>query len=105
MRVLLDEGLDPRLIGSFKIHEVRTMKRMGWLGITNGELLTRAETEFDALITVDKSIPYQQNLKGRRIIIAILRVPNLELATLAELVPKIEVALNVAAPGQVITVQ
>ena len=105
MRVLLDEGLDPRLIALFKIHEVSTMKRMGWLGITNGELLKRADAEFDAFVTSDKSIPYQQNLRERRLIIAILRVPNMRLSTVSPLIPKLELALNAAEPGQVLTIQ
>src|SRR5689334_18027082 len=37
--------------------------------IKNGELLQRAEGEFDLFITSDQNIPYQQNLSGRRIAI------------------------------------
>jgi hypothetical protein len=41
----------------------------GWGGIKNGELLQRAENEFDLFITSDQNIRYQQNLSGRRIAI------------------------------------
>jgi hypothetical protein len=34
-----------------------------WGGIKNGELLARAANEFDALVTVDKNLEYQQNLR------------------------------------------
>jgi len=38
----------------------------GWSGIKNGELLQRAEGEFDLFITSDQNMRYQQNLAGRR---------------------------------------
>jgi RHS repeat-associated protein len=40
--------------------------------IHNGELLSLAETVFDALITVDTNLRYQQNMAGRRIGIVVL---------------------------------
>ncbi len=45
---------------------------MGWSEIDNGKLLSAAETEFDAIITTDQSIRYQQNLAGRRLAILVL---------------------------------
>ncbi len=41
----------------------------GWSGIRNGDLLQRAEAEFDLFITSDQNIRYQQNLAGRSIAI------------------------------------
>jgi len=41
----------------------------GWSGIRNGDLLQRAEAEFDLFITSDQNIRYQQSLLGRRIAI------------------------------------
>lgn len=38
----------------------------------NGELLHLAES-FDAWVTLDTSVSYQQNLRGRKIVILILR--------------------------------
>jgi hypothetical protein len=46
-------------------HPVSTAKEMGWSELDNGKLLTAAEIEFDAIITTDRSIRYQQNLAGR----------------------------------------
>jgi uncharacterized linocin/CFP29 family protein len=41
--------------------------------LANGALLTAAEEAgFDLLLSTDKNIQYQQNLKGRRIAIVIL---------------------------------
>src|SRR5438270_704771 len=45
-------------------HDVYTAFRMGWSELSNGRLLTAAATaDFDAMITVDQGVRYQQNLK------------------------------------------
>lgn len=50
-------------------HSCATVQSQGWGGIKNGDLLQRAEGEFDLFITSDQNIRYQQNLTGRRIAI------------------------------------
>ena len=45
---------------------------MGWTALDNGMLLTRAETEFEALVTTDQNLRYQQNLAERRLAILVL---------------------------------
>jgi len=50
-------------------HICSTVQGKGWGGIKNGDLLERAEAEFDLFITTDQNIRYQQNLSGRRIAI------------------------------------
>ena len=60
MRLLLDESVPRRLKKSLPNHTVQTTVEMGWGGIKNGELLRRAASVFDAFITVDKNLPYQQ---------------------------------------------
>ena len=47
-------------------------------GIKNGELLQRAETEFDLFITSDQNIRYQQNLAGRSIAILELSTNDID---------------------------
>ena len=42
----------------------------------NGRLLAIAESRFDALITTDKNLRYQQNLAGRRLAILVLPTTN-----------------------------
>jgi hypothetical protein len=40
MKLLLDENLPVKLLASFDIvHEVRTVREVGWSGVKNGELL------------------------------------------------------------------
>ena len=63
MRVLLDEHLDHRLRRSFDPSvEVVTVAEQGWKGKKNGELLQLASRAFDALITADQNLEYQQNV-------------------------------------------
>jgi hypothetical protein len=62
MRILLDECVNPRVRDAFFEHEVRTVKEMGWGGITNGKLMALAQHSFDAFVTVDQNLEHQQNL-------------------------------------------
>ena len=64
MRVLLDKNLDWRVVRCFDADfQVTTVSRQGWKGKRNGELLEQAAAMFDALVTMDKGIEHQQNLK------------------------------------------
>ena len=93
MRLLLDESVPHRLRRSLPGHAVRTVVEMGWGGITNGDLLARAANEFDALVTVDKSLQYQQNLDTLPITVIVLDAKSNELPYLLPLIPKLEEAL------------
>lgn len=70
---------------------------------SNGELIRAAEQRgFDALVTADKNMKYQQNLMGRRIAIIVLpsgRWPQIE-AELEEIVE----AIDSARPGSYIEI-
>jgi hypothetical protein len=67
MRVLLDECVPRALRNDISGHEVRTVAEAGWAGVKNGELLRLAATAFDVLITVDRSLEYQQSFKAFRL--------------------------------------
>ena len=90
MRLLLDESVPSRLRRSLVGHEVRTVVEMGWSGVKNGELLALAATEFDAFITVDKNLPYQQNLAMLPVAVIVLDTPSIELPALLPLLPALE---------------
>ena len=62
MRILLDECVDWRLTRDVIGHDVKTARQMGWATIKNGELLTLAAQQFDAFVTVDRNLSFQQNL-------------------------------------------
>lgn len=55
-----------------KSHTVSTAYELGWSELVNGELLQAAELQFDALITTDQNLKYQQNLTNRNIAILVL---------------------------------
>jgi hypothetical protein len=70
VRVLLDESVPVQVGNALPDHSVVTVVEMGWRGISNGELLDRAEAErFDLVIVADKNLRHQQNLAKRRIAI------------------------------------
>ncbi len=84
-------------------HTVIKAKDRGWDTLTNGELLTEAERAgFDVLLTADKNMRHQQNLKGRKIAIVVLSTPQWPVVRLhAE---RIAAAVNAAAPGSYVEV-
>ncbi len=69
MRILLDECVPWPMHKLLSAHSCSTVQDLGWGGIKNGDLLQRAEGEFDLFITSDQNLRYQQNLTGRRIAI------------------------------------
>jgi hypothetical protein len=99
--VLLDECVDRRLATDIAGHEVTTSPDAGWGGFTNGELLSQAQRQFDALITVDRRLPFQQNLARFSIAVVVLRAPSNRLDDLRPLVPELLAALPAARLGEV----
>jgi|SRR5205807_2373176 len=88
MRILIDECIDERFRNSLPGHDCQTARYAGLAGLTNGELLTAAETaKFDVFLTVDRGIEYQQNLTGRNIAIIIFRTKSNRLKDLLPYVP------------------
>lgn len=65
MRLLLDECVPRPLKKEFAGHDVTTAREAGLAGLKNGHLLRAAEGKFDALLTVDQSIPYGLIGRGR----------------------------------------
>lgn len=70
MRVLLDECLPRRLNRDLVGHDARTAPEMGWASKRNSELLRLAEREFDAFLTVDRKLQYQQKLSAFKIAVS-----------------------------------
>ena len=74
-------------------HEVSTVVLQGWSGVKNGKLLALAAASFDAFVTVDKNLPYQQNPSSLPLAVLVLDAASNELPALLELVPALEKAL------------
>jgi predicted nuclease of predicted toxin-antitoxin system len=65
MSILLDEMMSRKLGRELADHEVSTVQREGWAGLTNGTLLDAIASHFDVFITMDKGMRYQQHLTDR----------------------------------------
>ena len=104
MRVLLDESLPRGLAALIAGHDVSTVVEMGWSGMQNGQLLEQASEEFDAFVTIDANLPYQQVLGRFSIGVVLLRAPSNRLADLERLVPDLLASLDGIEPGVLRTV-
>ncbi len=104
MRLLLDESVPARLRRALPNHSVRTVGEMGWSGVKNGKLLALAAAAFDAFITVDKNLPYQQNLSALPVAVIVLDARSIELPALLPLVPALELHLSSLKPNTYIRV-
>ncbi len=101
-RVLLDEHLDRKLKRLFEAgFDVVIVAERGWKGKKNGELLRLAQTEFDVLITMDKSIEHQQNLKALSMGIVIGSASTNRYEDVAPAIPKVNAVLKTILHGQV----
>jgi hypothetical protein len=104
MLILFDQGAPVPLRPFLKPHTVKTAAEQGWSNLSNGELLRAAETVgFDVLLTTDKSLPYQLNLKGRKIAVVVLGNPQWPVAQ--RHIPSIVAAINAAKPGTSVVVE
>lgn len=105
MRVLLDEQLHHRHRFDFSSWiEVTTVEFHGWKGTKNGALLRLAEQQFDAFVTMDRGIEFQQNLYASRLILIVIHAKTNRYADVKPLIPLVEAALSAAQPGQLIRV-
>lgn len=105
MRLLLDECVPARLRKALPLHQVSTVPQEGWSGVKNGQLLALAATRFDAFITVDKNLPYQQNTSTLPEAVFVLDALSNELPHLLPLVPALEAALSNHTPGSYVLLQ
>jgi hypothetical protein len=89
------------LASELRGHAVDTVAGRGWAGITNGELLRRMTGHYDALITMDRGIEFQQPIAALSFGIVIVRAASNRMQHLRPLVPAILSAIAGAAPARV----
>lgn len=104
MRVLIDENLPRKLASYLQGHDCRTVTECGWAGRKNGELLSLAEPLFDVLLTLDKSVLYQQDVSSGRIAVLIVRARSNRIQDLLPFIAEYLAALERIRPGQVMRV-
>lgn len=103
MKILLDENLPKKLKLEFSgEHEIFTVREKGWNGRKNGELLGLMTLEgFDAFITIDKNLQYQQNISKFPITLFILDAPNTKIGTLLPYIENLKLVLNETKENQI----
>ena len=90
MKLLLDENLPKRLKLDFPDHEIYTVFDKGWTGKKDGEILELLKAEnFDAFLTFDRNLQYQQNFRKFTVPVLVLNASDNTYLTLKEFVPKV----------------
>lgn len=105
MKLLLDECVTRHLQRDLAGHEVHTVEDAGFKGLENGDLLKAASGVYEVLITVDRNIPYQQNLASLNIAILILAAKKNSYMRLKPLIPRALSALESIKAGDVIRIE
>ena len=101
LRVLLDECVPRRLKTDLRDHEVRTVQEEGWASLKNGELLRVAAGHFDVLLTLDRNIAFQQNLRGLNIAVLAMEVTSNRLVDIRPIMSQVRAALPKVRAGEV----
>ena len=74
MRVVVDEGVPRQLVAALQNAGIDAHRfKPIWKGFTNGRLIAAIEHDgFDVLLTNDKNMASQQNLRGRTVAVVAL---------------------------------
>lgn len=105
MLVLLDECVPRPLKRDLVGHDVRHVVDMGWSSKRNGELLRlMLESQFEALLTVDQNLSFQQNLRASNIGVVLVLAKTNRIKELRPFVPQILEALSHVKAGELVRV-
>lgn len=104
MKLLLDECMPRVLKNDFPGHTVLTVEEAAFKGLKNGKLLRAMVGAFEVLLTVDKSLPKQQNLSELGIAVLLFRARSNAYDDLLPLLPQALSALAKIQPGEVIII-
>lgn len=100
MRILLDGNMPRAFAALLPGHRVTTVHQRRWSDLDDRPLHDAAEGEFDAIITMDQNLRFQQNLRGRSLRILVLRATRNTLPVLAPLASLVLRALPEMVPGE-----
>ena len=91
MKILLDECITTRFKKFILNHDVFTVYKMGLSGIKNGNLMKYCiDNHFDIILTIDKNMMFQQNLKNYPISIVVLNSKSSKIEELINFLPNFE---------------
>lgn len=105
MKLLLDECVTRFLKRDLIGHDVHTVDEAGFKGLKNGALLRAATGTYDGLITVDRNLQHQQNVRTLAIAVVILSARGTTYEDLRPLMPRILEALSEMKPGEIVTIK
>ena len=100
MKILLDENLDWRLRRDLPGHTVESVPLIGWAGLKNGDLLKRAEKDFEVLITMDSNMIDQQNFSKYRIAVIVLKAASNRIEDTRPFMPQVLAVLPTVQAGK-----
>lgn len=108
MLILLDENLlskklkQPFLVKDYDIYNVEDM---GWRGLKDREIIDLAANyPFDAFITADKNLRYQQNLTGKMLRVVILNSRSTRPDSLLPLMERVSEVMVSLPAGALISI-
>jgi len=104
VRVLLDECVPRKLKQAFAGHDTKTVAESGWAGRKNGDLLRLAQAQFDAFITVDRNLAFQQDIGRFDLAVVVLVAPSNAIEHLEPLMPAVVQALPSVRRGEVLCI-
>jgi predicted nuclease of predicted toxin-antitoxin system len=106
MKILLDENLPHELrLRLIPAHEVFTVAYLDWAALQNGDLLAQAAAAgFDAMVTKDQGIEFEQNLASLPLAVVVLRAKTNRLEDIRPLVPQLLAVLQSLKPRSLIRV-
>jgi hypothetical protein len=102
MKILLDENIPHGFRGLLIGHDVFTVQWLGWGSIKNGELLKKANGQFDLVITVDRGIKYQTNFSDKEISLITIVSPSNRLYDLKPFASIILIKIKMLKSGAVV---
>jgi len=99
--VLVDESLPKGIWREMPGFVVWTVPQKGWSRAKNGALLILAEAgAFEAFLTADQSLRYQQNLAESKLRIIVFEAPSNRMEHIRPLLPLAIAALHEMSPGE-----
>ena len=105
MRLLLDECVPRPIKRELVGHDVHHVVDMGWSSKRNGDLLQlMLDERFEALLTVDQNLEFQQNLRASAVGVVVVIARTNRLKELRPLVPAMLNAIATVTPGGLIRV-
>ena len=105
MLILFDHGTPKGLARALSGHAVHTAQARGWDTLSNGALLNAAEEAgFELLLTTDRRIRYQQNLRVRRIALVVL-TGSTKWSRVRQHTDRIAAVVASATPGSYVEVE